>query len=676
MNRSPHRSAARAALVAATLVNLLLIAAIVTPRYARGAPPDPDSIGSGELLWNGPHGWAPLPIVDMQISIRVTGVMARGIVAQTFSNPTAEVIEAVYLFPLPDRAAVDAMEIRIGERRVVAVVQERAQARKTYERARAEGRKAGLLDQKRPNLFQSRLANINPGESVIVRLEYVGEVEYGEGVFSLAFPLTYTPRHVPRSQNDADGEAASAVNGPFLPRSGPSVPRASLEVFLDFGVPLEFVRSSSHDIQSVREGSARRLFLEDGPVVADRDFLLRWKVREEEMPGGMVFIEDRPDGRYALAMLIPPVERTEPGWGLPTETLFILDVSGSMEGASIDQAKGALYTALDRLRPGDAFNILKFNDRNAPFRSRLVPARWAELQEAKLWIGGLRASGGTEILPALVRGLEMMSEADPWPVRRIIVITDGAISNEDQVFAEVSRSLGGGRVHLIGIGSAPNRSLMRRLARFGRGTFEIVSSLGEVQSRMDAFMARIDRPVLTDLSMEWRGARPLEIFPEALPDLHAGEPLVFSMRFASSGGEAKAILTGRTGEGPIRVELGISGNAPTGSGVATRWARRKVERLSDAVRMGTEEEMVRPEVIDVATKFNLVTRYTSLVAVEQVPSADGRWTTRHVANASPRGSVFLGELPRGGTSGRLLLLAGLLLTSIGISLSLAWRMAR
>jgi Ca-activated chloride channel family protein len=660
---------ARAARVVVSLLALLLAPATVRSQDAK--PVDPSDVGSGELLWKSARGFVPLPVLDMKVELAVTGIMVRGIVTQTFDNPTAEVIEAVYVFPLPERAAVDAMEMRIGERRIRAVVREREEAKATYEQAKREGRKAGLVEQERPNLFTTSVAGINPGESVVVRLEYLEEVAYGDGGFGLVFPLTFTPRYTSFGRDDP------GIEGRFVKTAGPLAPRATLEVRLDAGLLVEGVRSTSHAIHLEPDGAAWRVELDGGSVVADRDFVLRWMVRRDARPEGAAFVEDREDGRYGLVMILPPVPESAAGGGLPTETLFVVDVSGSMDGPSIEQARKALLKALDRLRPGDTFNILKFNDLNEPFRERFLSTSGTALDEARAWVRSLVASGGTEILPALLRGINMMEEADPWPARRIVLITDGAVADEEGLFAEVTRRLGAARLHIIGIGWAPNRCLVRRLAEFGRGSCEFIGGAAEIEARMDSFLTRIDRPVMTDLALDWQGAPPLEVYPERIPDLYAGKPLFVSVRLGPSGDGARAVLTGRVAGGPVRIDVGVAPDAPPGSGVATRWARAKVEGLLDGLRDGADAETVRRAVIGVALTFGLVTRYTSLVAVEEFPSADGSSTTHKVAAALPQGSTLLdGTLPQGGTSGPLLTLIGLFLVLVGALAGLLDRLAR
>jgi Ca-activated chloride channel family protein len=439
-----------------------------------------------------------------------------------------------------------------------------------------------------------------------------------------------------------------------------------IEARIDAGVPLEGVRSTSHAITSEPDGTAFRIRLDGAPVVADRDFVLRWRALRGDLPAGSVLIEDRDGDRYGLLMLVPPTPESGTGEGLPTETLFVIDVSGSMDGPSIRQARESLLKAIDRLRPGDTFNIMKFNEHTEALSESFLPARVPELDGARDWIRGLEAGGGTELLRALREGLRMLAEADPWPARRLVLITDGAVSNEEGTLREVRRDLGETRLHILGIGYAPNRHLVRRLAEIGRGTFDFVARAEEVGARTDSFLARIDRPVMTGLSIRWDGAPPEEIYPRTLPDLYAGEPLFVSLRLRASPAAARAVLTGHVAGGPLRLDVEVLPGAARGSGIATRWARAKVEDLMDGLSLGADEAAVRQEVVAVALGFDLVTRFTSLVAVEEFPSADGTWRTRHVPGALPDGSTLLdGSLPHGGTSGPLMVIVGLTLLMVG-----------
>jgi len=636
-------------------------------------PVGAEQVGCGELLWRSPRGLLPLPVVELDVDLSVTGVMIRGRLTQRFLNPTAEVIEALYVFPLPDGAAVHHMEMQIGTRRIVAEVQEKEQARRTYEQARDSGRRTALVDQRRPNLFTTSVANLNPGETVSVVLEYIEEAQYADGRFSLRFPLTFTPRFAPPSSqaprsdreqaSGAVGEDAPELAAPFVAWDAPGAPRAALTVELQPGFPLEDVISSSHVIDARESGGAYRIATRPETIVAARDFLLSWRPRLGREPQAAVFVEDTPDGRYALLMLVPPIPGSEAGLGLPTETLFVIDVSGSMDGPSIAQARRALLASLDRLRPEDRFNILKFNDESEPFGEEFRQADDAALDAAREWVGALEASGGTMIYPALMRGLRMIGDSRSGHAQRIIFLTDGAVANEQELLGGLVEHLGQARLHTVGIGQAPNAWLMRKMARLGRGLCEFVSDGEEAAGRMEAFFERLDRPVMVDIDWRTNGLELQEPYPQRLPDLHAGQPLLLSARLAEDAGEGSVELRGYTRSGRIDATLRVTGNAPRGPGIAVRWARAKVRALMDSLHDGADPAAVRAEVVDVGLDFHLVTDYTSLVAVDDRATALGNAQQVRIAAA----------LPRGGTDGPLRLLAGWALVVVGLGLLLLFR---
>jgi len=609
--------------------------------WAPGEPLGLEAVGSGELLWKTEDGWIPLPMISTDVELTVTGILVQGKVHQIFRNGTDETIEVLYAFPLPARAAVQRMEMVIGERTIRSVIRERAAARKTYERAKQSGRKAALLDQHRANLFTVAAANINPGETVAVVLEYLEDAPFENGSFHLRFPLRFTPRFAPPNHGEHP-VPARAIRPP-----------ARVRVDLRAGVALERVDSPSHSVVVHETDEGYRLSTTESSI-ADRDFQLRWTPRLEDRPQAAVFVEDREDARYALIMIAPPLPDSETGLGLPTETLFIVDVSGSMSGPSIQQARQALLAALDRLRPDDTFNLLKFNDRNSFFRDGFEFAEGASLEAAREWVRSLRADGGTMIYPALMRGLGALGDSRTNRAQRMVFLTDGAVSNEAEVLRGITEQLGDARLHTIGIGNAPNEYLMRKMAWFGRGLCEFVSSDGETGNRIDSFFTRLDRPVMVDLDLRWDGITPGQVYPSRLTDLHAGQPLVLYARLDRHPGDVNVTLSGQSRSGWTEVVVPLRDAVP-GTGVATRWARAKVGSLMDSLHEGAEKEGVRTAVIDVGLDFGLVTAYTSLVAVEEIPSAlEAARTTRRAA-----------ALPLGGTGGPLRLRLGLILVALG-----------
>jgi Ca-activated chloride channel family protein len=637
-----------------------LLAATLTPP-ALGV----EDVGSGELLWRSPDGLVPLPVLDLRVELEVTGVMVRGRLTQLFQNPTGEVIETVYAFPLPENAAVHQFEFRIGERRIVSVIQEREEARRTYTRARQEGKKAALLEQQRPNLFTTSVANIGPGEKIHVQLEYLQELEYDDGTFGIVFPLAFTPRFFPDGAHGEERLLADEMSGGASRRvTAGGVPLAEVIVRLRPGLPLEEVVSPSHDVGSWWEGETLVVEPRTVRVPADRDFTLRWRPILGREPQAAALVEERDDGRYLFLMLLPGQEERGTDTGILTETLFIVDVSGSMQGPSIRQARAALLAALERLHPDDTFNLLAFDDDLDEFGLEFMFAREENLVAAREWIRALRADGGTRIAPALRRGVELMKAGRTERHQRIIFLTDGAVGNEDEILRSVLRRLGDIRLHTLGIGSAPNRYLMARMARYGRGLSGFIQSTTGAGNEINVFLERLRRPVLTDLRLEWVELEPLEVYPERLPDLHAGEALYVSARLPSGVEPGEIRLHGLLGEQTRVWPVSLDETALEGSGVAVRWARARVGELMETVHRGGGVELVRPRVIEVSKRFHIVTAFTSLVAVEEFSSVTGEART----------VLASGRLPRGGTDGPLILLVGILLTSAGaVSLGVALR---
>jgi len=618
-----------------------------------------DQVGAGELLWNSDRGWIPLPVADVEVELSITGIMTRGRLTQRFSNPTERVIEAVFVFPLPDRAAIHHMEMRIGDRKIVSTIREKEEARKTYEEAKQSGRKASLLDQQRPNLFKTSVANINPGEQVVVFLEYYEELDYVDGRFSLRFPLTFTPRFTPPSMTaDPAGDERgrdAAMDRP-VEQGLATLPVARVQVLLRSGFRLESVTSESHPIEFAQAGDALQIDTRPRNVECDRDFVLEWKPEPGSDPRSAVFVEERDGERYLLLMVLPPAPESELGQGLPTETLFVVDVSGSMNGPSIAQARAALLGALDRLRPEDRFNILVFNDSHRLFRPEFHHAEGEAIDAARVWVSNLAAGGGTMIYPALMRGLELMGESSSSHAQRIVFLTDGAVANEQQVLHALYEHLGDVRLHTIGIGNAPNAYLMRKMARFGHGLCAFISTPSQAENQIARFLERLDRPVMDGVVLNLREAGLHEVFPQTVPDLYAGEPLLLSARLDPGGPLGPLTLGGYTRDGWRQVDVDLDAPTAQDSGVALRWARARIGGLMDSLAEGADAGGVRTDVIELALDFHLVTRYTSLVAVEERPSALG--TSRTVRTAA--------ALPLGGTDNPLKLLIGALLFVAGL----------
>lgn len=638
----------------------LVLCALVLPRPVSGAE-NPQEAGTGALyLRTEEGGWATAPTLETDVRVRVTGMVLRARVVQRFENPTDRWIEGVYVFPLPDMAAVDHLDLRIGDRLIEGRIQERERARRTYEAARKEGRKASLLEQKRPNVFTTSVANLEPGGQVEVALEYQETLRYEEGRFRLRFPMVVAPRYVPETGpgGAAPSAPATELEPPTVhPADGP-VNRVRVQVDLEPGLPLASLTSPTHVIVPRALGDGRhRVHLED---YADRDFVLEWRPRTGEEPRAVLFSEERNGEIHALLLVMPP-EAEASGRRLSREVVFVIDTSSSMAGPSIHQARRALLLALERLEPGDFFNVIRFASRTESLFEASVPVDTARLEQARRWVRRLEANGGTEMLPALRTALG--SDRGAGELRQVVFVTDGSIANERQLFAAIEQDLGRSRLFPVGIGAAPNGFFLTRAAKFGRGTLTMIATPGEVKERMGELFRKLESPVLSDVQVHWNDR--VEMWPARIPDLYEGEPLVVTARLSRFAGDVR--VTGRRAGHPWEVRLPLEPGDPA-RGIGNLWARRKIAALIESRSSGADAETVRRAVVDVALRHHLVSRYTSLVAVDVTPErpASEGLTRAGVAANLPAGmmGVKVGVLPRGGTAAAAYRILGVALLGV------------
>jgi Ca-activated chloride channel family protein len=609
----------------------------------------PDAAGAGTLVL---RGVVAGPALSTAVDIDVSGLVARVAVKQSFTNDSNEWVEGVYVFPLPDGAAVDRLHMTIGDRVIEGEIREREAARDGYAKARQAGRRASLVEQDRPNLFATSLANIAPGETVTVEIGYQETLRYDSGRFSLRFPMTVTPRYEP-----GDGDAAQSarfVRTSLQPVPGAQTQKVRLVVDIDAGFPLDGIESRYHAVRVEDRGTGYRIELDGETAPADRDFELAWRPVIGSEPGQAVFTETRDGERYALVLLMPP-DFTSAAHAQPREMILVIDTSGSMSGEPLAQAKAAIELALGRLEPGDRFNLIQFNSLAESLYLAPQPVTDVTRAEALRYLRALEADGSTEMLPAVE--LALGGAAPPSHLRQIVFVTDGSVGNEEQVFALIAERLSESRFFTVGIGAAPNSWFMRKAAEFGRGSFTHVGDQSRVRADMEALFARLENPVLTDLAVDWPGDGPVEAWPARSPDLYAGEPLMLTARLGAAPAGPLA-LSGKTlgGDWLRQSELGTRRE---GAGIAALWARRKIEALADERVRGGDADAIRAEIVRTALRHHLVSEHTSLVAVDRTPArpAGLGLAAAAVPNALPHGIVLAG-LPQTGTAAALNALLG------------------
>ncbi|MEK1892859.1 MAG: marine proteobacterial sortase target protein [Rhizobium sp.] len=597
----------------------------------------PNDVNSGSLLFPAkePGFFVEAPRLKTDVQMDVSGPIARVKVTQRFQNPSKGWVEGTYVFPLPENSAVDVLKMQIGERFIEGQIKPRQEAREIYEQAKAEGKKAALLEQQRPNIFTNQVANIGPGETIVVQIEYQQAVHQSGGAFFLRFPMVVAPRYNPApivqtvEFNNGAGFASAndpvenreKIGAPLLdPRDNAKINPVALTVNLKAGFPLGDVKSSFHDVDIKKDGGQNRMIsLKGESVPADKDFELTWRAAPGKTPSAGLFREVVNGKAYLLAFVTPPAT---PGASSPAakrEVVFVIDNSGSMSGPSIEQAKESLALAISKLNPGDRFNVIRFDDTMTDYFNGLVAATPGNREKAIAYVRGLTADGGTEMLPALQDALRNQGAVENGALRQVVFLTDGAIGNEQQLFAEISQNRGDARVFTVGIGSAPNSYFMTKAAEMGRGTFTQIGSADQVAGRMGELFAKLQTPAMTDIAATFEGVKAQDITPSPMPDLYTGEPVVLTAELPDEKPAGKLQIMGKTGVQPWRVDMDIA-NAADGQGISKLWARRKIDDLEARAYEREDRASLDKDIETVALSHHLVSRVTSLVAVDVTPS--------------------------------------------------------
>ena len=652
-------------------VLLILSATLMSTRIIAQpySPQNPHPVTSGSLIMQTETALPEeMPLIDTQVTISVNGLVARTVVKQFFENPSQDTIEAIYAFPLPEDSAVDYLKMTIGERVIIGQIKVKKEAKKIYAKAKAAGKKAALMLQSRDNLFRTRVANINPGETIEVHLEYAQKVQYKNGQFQIRFPSTMTPRYQPQpteeviekfDQNGAPLHTApdSSVQNQVVSKSTRNDHQLSIDVSLNTGFPVKSMDSVNHAIATSKETSGKYAIRLQNYQVADRDFILKWQAVDSSTPRLINYHElDIADGGqvYSLAMLMPPAKANFES--LPRDVTFVIDQSGSMQGQSIVQAKQALSLAVSQLKQDDRFNIIAFNNEHQSLYASPVFADVSQRSWAQSFINNIEAKGGTEMLPALRQALA--EQPAPGYVRQVIFLTDGAISNEDQLFAVIAEDLGSARLFTVGIGSAPNSYFMRKAAQFGRGSYTYINRVDEVNQKMQILLEQLKYPALTDISTEW--SVPVEQYPERVPDLYLGEPLMLLVKRPNTDNTLQ--VTGLIGQTQWQASVTMPAvYVEEQSGLGKLWAREKIAHLLDEQITTGQYDLNKTEITELALQQQLMSPYTSFVAVEQkiTRPKENKLKSKNIPNLKPAGSEEF-SYPQTATSWQQKLLLGLI----------------
>jgi Ca-activated chloride channel family protein len=558
-----------------------------------------------------------LPLRSTAVEVSIAGVIADVTVRQRYHNDGRGPIEAEYVFPGSTRAAVYALSMTIGERKVIAEIREKQAARAEYQAAKAAGKSAALLEQHRPNVFKMNVANILPGDDIVVELRYTELIVPTASIYEFVFPTVVGPRYV----SDAEQLAPTAATdrwqaNPYLHAGEEPVGEFHLQVKLNSGIPIKEVTSSTHHVR-VAYQDAKRAQIEllpesgNGP---NKDFILRYQLAGAGIESGLMLFESG-DEKYFLAMIEPP-RRVTPAQIPPRDFMFIVDVSGSMHGFPLEVSKTLMHNLLSRLKPTDSFNVMLFSGDSALFAKSPLAATPENIAAGIEFVDRQQGGGGTELLPALQRALSLPGATDR--ARSIVVITDGYVSIEAETFDLIRQNLGTANVFAFGIGSSVNRFLIEGMARVGQGEPFIVTNESEAEARAEALRLYIQSPVLTKARLVTQGFQVYDVEPPGIPDVLAERPVIV---FGKWRGKRAGNLTleGLSGDGKFQQTFDLAATTPSADNAALRylWARSRVARLDDYQRLRDDPERVR-EITQLGLDYHLLTNYTSFIAVDRV----------------------------------------------------------
>jgi len=607
------------------------------------------------------------PLQHTEVTAEISGYIAKTLVEQQYANPFAEVIEAVYTFPLPTMAAVNDFVMQVGERKIVGLVRPREEAERIYAQARAQGYTASLLTQERPNIFTQSVANIEPGGAVKIQITYFEKLAYEYKQYEYVFPMVVGPRYIPGNVQDTrddtaapgapaaaappggGGTAAPTDRVPDADRITPPVLRPGersghdigVTVLLDAGLEVQELAPITHcvDVEDV-SGSRKKVVLSSADSIPNRDFVLRWKVAGVETQFG-VLAHKGEQGGFLTLMVQPPDAPTDEQV-TPREITFLIDISGSQMGLPIGISKDIVRRTLDELRGEDTFNIFFFESGNGQLWERPRPRTPENVEEAKRFVSQLCGGGGTEMLAGIRRALQ--AEHDPKFLQMYVFLTDGYIGNEDEIMRIVKQERGEARFFVFGVGSSVNRHLVEGVAEAGAGAWHAVLPRDEdhagkaVQKLFDL----IDSPVLVDVKVDWNGLPVEDVYPSKLPDLFAGQTINLVARYTRAA-EGTAYVEARVGARQVRLPVAVRlpEAEAENAALAPIWARWRISDLSEDLLMADTDAKrgeLKKKITDLAVEFRLVSQFTAFVAVDD---------SRVVGNGRPLRVVQPVELPEG-----------------------------
>lgn len=584
-----------------------------------------DSPGSGGMIahaHDNPAVAVPVPLKHTEVRASLDAYIATVDVTQQFHNPFTSQIEAVYVFPLPDDAAINQFVMTIGERKIRGIIRERDEAERIYEAAKQAGKIASLFTQERSNVFTQKVANIEPGHGIDVSIRYYHTLTCDDGWYEWALPMVVGPRY-----HDASA-AEEPSNVQYLRPNERSGHEVALIVDVRPGFNIHELKSVNHAVERTDHApNHATVTLSPNDRIPNRDFVLRYRVADDRVRANVLTHRDK-DGQGYFTLVVQPPQDLSSQPRQPVELIFVVDGSQSMGGQPMAQSKAAMARALGLLSEKDAFQVIRLSDRASAPGDAPVLATPANVDRARQFIEQLSTEGGAMSIDGLIAALDL--PPDPERLRFIVLMTDGYIGDEAKALAAIHEKIGATRIFSFGVGSSPNRGLLNHAAKIGRGAAAYLPHDADGAEVIDRFFERISRPVMTDITIDFSGMQVAHMAPRRVPDLFVGRPIIVTGRFNGEG-PGRILVTGRTGpkeflEIPLRVNGHETDDSHSISALPVICARRAIAQLIDEA-VCIPNEALYGEIRSLALDHNLMSAFTAFVAVDSKSQTAGDAST-------------------------------------------------
>ncbi len=566
---------------------------------------------------------------ETRVEAEISGVLARVRVSQVFENPFSDGLEALYVFPLPENSAVDAYSFQIGERLIVGEVKERGEARQVYEQARQEGRKAALLEQERANIFTQSVANIPANAEVVIHIEYVQPLEVDHERYLFRFPMVVGPRYIPGTPvarpsvgrgwaRDTDlVPDASRITPEVIPSGMRNGNDVFITVKIDGAMPIQAVTPVTHKLKVEKRSETESIVtLENQSIIPDQDFIFEYQLAGEHTTLASMTHRASSDEDGYVMLALQPKWSLDPSEITSREVLLVLDTSGSMKGPAMSQLRQFADEILDGLNAEDTFRLISFSNQPRAFQPSAIPATSENIAAAKSFVRGLRANGGTNLLSALQLALgETQTESSP--PRYVFLMTDALVGNDHSILRYLKdERFEDARVFPVAFGASPNDYLIKRAAEIGRGFSLQVTNQDNPVALAQQVNALTNSPYMTDLQIDWGDLTVQDQVPDRLPDLYAGKPLIVLAKYAQTGVSTVKLRGNVLGQ-PVELELELElpEIEPAHDSIGSVWARQRIRQIWNR-DVGAETPAGKAEITELGLRHQLVTAYTSFIAVE------------------------------------------------------------